>query len=50
MEINSRLQLEHTSVAQSFASLVPVRLTLAADVRHRGVSALNHPMTLGRTT
>ena len=41
MELKTRPQLAHVQVEQSFGSLVPVRLALAADVRHRSVSALN---------
>ena len=34
-------QLEKSPVVQAFGSLVPVRLGLAEDVRHRSVAALN---------
>jgi len=41
MEVNNHIQPEKAPVVQAFGSLVPVRLGLAEDVRHRSVAALN---------
>jgi starvation-inducible DNA-binding protein len=41
METKMQLQPEKSPVTQAFGSLVPVRLGLDEDVRHRSVSALN---------
>jgi starvation-inducible DNA-binding protein len=50
MSDTPELQPEKSAVVQAFGSLVPVRLGLAEDVRHRSVSALNrllaHTMAL----
>ncbi len=41
MEAKTQTQPEHSPVIQAFGSLVPVRLGLAEEVRHRSVAALN---------
>lgn len=38
---NTALQPEKSPVTQAFGSLIPVRLGLAEDVRHRSVATLN---------
>jgi starvation-inducible DNA-binding protein len=41
MEVDKQTQPEKAPVTQAFGSLVPVRVGLAEDVRHRSVAALN---------